>query len=61
MEQPTENRKIEWFVNVGLPTDSYDVEELNAAYLDIVRVSMVGQRSARSHNLSNSTGIGVAE
>lgn len=31
------NRKIEWFVNVGLPTDSYDVEELNTAYLDIVR------------------------
>ena len=30
-------RKIEWFINVGLPTDSYDVEELNAAYLDIVR------------------------
>ena len=30
-------RKIEWFVNVGLPTDSYDAEELNEAYLDIVR------------------------
>ena len=32
-----ENRKIKWYVNVGLPTDSYDAEELNAAYLDIVR------------------------
>ena len=32
-----QGRKIEWFVNVGLPTDSYDAEELNAAYLEIVR------------------------
>lgn len=35
------NRKIEWFVNVGLPTDSYDVEELNTAYLDIVRSAWI--------------------
>ncbi len=32
-----EYRKIEWFVNVGLPTDSYEDEELTSAYLRIVR------------------------
>ncbi len=30
-------RKIEWFVNVGLPTDSYDDEELTSVYRRIVR------------------------
>lgn len=32
-----EDREIEWFVNVGLPTDSYEDEKLTAAYLRIVR------------------------
>lgn len=31
------DREIEWFVNVGLPTDSYDDEKLTSAYLRIVR------------------------
>ena len=30
-------RKIEWFVNVGLPTDSYDDKELTVVYLGLVR------------------------
>ena len=29
-------RKIEWFVNVGLPTDSFDDAELTSAYVSIV-------------------------
>ncbi len=33
------NRHIEWFVNVGLPTDSYDDNELTSIYLDIVRTA----------------------
>ena len=31
------DRKIEWFVNVGLPTDSFDDEELKSVYMSIVR------------------------
>jgi len=31
------DREIQWFVNVGLPTDSYDDESLISAYLKIVR------------------------
>ena len=31
------DREIEWFVNVGLPTDSYDDEKLTSVYLRIVR------------------------
>lgn len=33
------NRHIEWFVNVGLPTDSYDDYELTNIYLYIVRAA----------------------
>lgn len=31
------DRKIEWFVNVGLPTDSFDDEELRSVYLSIIQ------------------------
>ena len=31
------DRKIEWLVNVGLPTDSFDDEELKSVYLSIIR------------------------
>lgn len=31
------NRKIQWFVNVGLPTESDDDKKLKEAYLSIVR------------------------
>lgn len=31
------DRKIEWFVNVGLPTDSFDDEELKSVYMSIIR------------------------
>ena len=32
-------RKIEWFVNVGLPTNSFDDEQLISAYLAIARTA----------------------
>ena len=31
------DRNIEWFINVGLPTDSFDDEELTSVYTEIVR------------------------
>lgn len=31
------DREIKWFVNVGLPTDSYEDEQLTSVYLKIVR------------------------
>lgn len=33
------DRKIQWFINVGLPTDSYDDEQLTSVYLAIVRTA----------------------
>ena len=33
------DRKIEWFINVGLPTDTYDDTQLKSAYLSIVRTA----------------------
>ena len=32
-------REIEWFVNVGLPTDSYDDEQLTSTYVAIVHAA----------------------
>ena len=32
-------RKIEWFINVGLPTDSFDDAELTSAYVGIVHAA----------------------
>ena len=34
-----ESRNVEWFVNTGLPTDSYDDEQLTSTYLAIVRTA----------------------
>lgn len=34
-----EGRKIEWFINVGLPTESFEDEELTSVYGKIVRAS----------------------
>ena len=31
--------RIEWFINVGLPTDSYDDTPLKSAYLSIIRTA----------------------
>jgi len=33
------SRKVEWFVNVGLPTDSYHDEKLTSAYRAVVRTA----------------------
>ena len=33
------HRKINWYINVGLPTDSYDDEELISTYRNIVRAA----------------------
>ena len=33
------DRNLQWFINVGLPTDSYDDEELTSVYLAIVRTA----------------------
>ena len=34
-----QGKKIEWMVNIGLPTDSYDDEELSRTYGDIVQIA----------------------
>ena len=60
-------RKIEWFINVGLPTDSFDDSELTSAYVGIVhaawRMSIqpgaVSLSRARDQVMKNPTDTGV--
>ena len=46
-------RNIEWFVNVGLPTDSFDDEQLTSVYLAIARTAWRVSVSPRVVTLQN--------